>query len=66
MNEFVFRAPKRCSCGRMHFTLPDSYRMQAANDPFDGIYFECVECQSTLFVRVDDVVEIDALEAEAA
>lgn len=40
--------PIKCSCGKLHRSIPKNARVQAMGDDLDGYYWEC-KCKSTLF-----------------
>lgn len=46
--------PKTCSCGAVHFVLPSNSRVMSDGSPLSGVYFECGECHSTLFVPMKE------------
>lgn len=42
---------KECSCGKKFIKLPTDFRFVCCGDAFDGIYFDCDQCGSTIFIR---------------
>ena len=45
----VLRLKECLKCKIQYFRLPESARLFWANDPFDGIYFEC-KCGTTIWL----------------
>lgn len=41
---------RQCSCGVKHELIVEGFEFMDLGDPLDGLYFNCHECGSTLFV----------------
>lgn len=55
---------KTCSCGTIHLVLPTNHKVTDNGDVFDGIYFECKSCDTTLMItkcQVSDEVFKEAV-----
>lgn len=48
--------PKKCGCGRVHFEIPATARVQKQGDRLSGWYWDCA-CHSTLFIPLTPVRE---------
>jgi len=54
----VIKAKICKKCGLAHTYIPVAAREQKIGDPFDGFYFECVICRSTLFFTHKEIKEV--------
>ncbi len=42
---------KKCPCcGKIYLQVPDFARIASNGDAFDGAYWECENCKSTMFL----------------
>lgn len=54
---------RTCTCGIVHEHVPEKHRIMNEGDVFDGIWFECSSCHTTIWVKTCDIKLFDTKEA---
>lgn len=55
----IKKEPKRCGCcSTLFFFIPINARLAETGDPFEGYYWECDHCKSTLMYPIGRLYRI--------
>lgn len=58
--ELKLITPRICSCGKLHDVIPNDHKTTTGD--FDGVWFDCDECNTTLFTPIHkiELIQISA------